>query len=215
MRHQAALSGFAASLLVCLPTVVPLVAQDAPVVLRACFVPSTGTIYRVGAQGTPSACTKSTHVLFEWNQVGPRGETGPAGAAGTAGPAGPAGPTGATGASGPGTTGPQGPAGPQGTAGVNGVSGYEVITTFLTFPVLNVGDQEVLRTASCPAGKKVVAGGLVDRVFANQETQKTGHSVHLSADGSAWGMFGGIYPSASVPLPVPQLVQVRIACVLA
>ena len=60
-------------------------------------------------------------------------------------------------------TGPQGPAGapgPQGqpgTPGPAGVAGYEIISTHETLP-LN-GSIEV--TATCPTGKRVIAGGYV------------------------------------------------------
>src|SRR6476660_4146902 len=68
--------------------------------------------------------------------------------------------SGCTGAAGPaGTPGPQGAPGPQGQPGTGpaGVAGYEIINTRETLP-LN-GSIEV--TASCPSGKRVIAGGYV------------------------------------------------------
>jgi len=33
----------------------------------ACYVPGSGTVYRIKAANTPAACTKSTHVEFSWS----------------------------------------------------------------------------------------------------------------------------------------------------
>jgi hypothetical protein len=108
----------------------------------ACYVPLTGTVYRIKAQGAPSACfklrgtragqTDRSHVEFSWlksgsgtvGPMGPAGPEGPAGPQGETGPAGPAGPQGEPGPAGPaGETGPAGPAGPQGVAGPAGPAG--------------------------------------------------------------------------------------------
>src|SRR5688500_12736162 len=71
--------------------------------LYACYVPNSGTVYRIKADGLRQSCTSPQHVEFSWNEGGTAGPQGPAG------PAGPQGPQG--------TTGPQGPAGPEGPAG--------------------------------------------------------------------------------------------------
>jgi hypothetical protein len=42
----------------------------------ACYVPSSGTVYRIKTADTPSACTKPTHVEFSWNHQGPKGDPG-------------------------------------------------------------------------------------------------------------------------------------------
>ena len=104
-----------------------------PKVYRACYTPTTGTVYRIGEPGMPSACAKPTHVEFTWTsegQPGPQGPVGPQGPAGPAGPKGDAGlqgPEGVAGAKGdPGPAGPQGsvgPAGPEGPAGPKGDAG--------------------------------------------------------------------------------------------
>jgi hypothetical protein len=86
-----------------------------------------------------SNCTSSETALT-WNQTGPQG---PAGAPGPQG-----------------TPGPQGATGPQGQPGTPGpaaIAGYEIINTRETLP-LN-GSIEV--TATCPTGKRVIAGGYV------------------------------------------------------
>jgi len=75
-----------------------------PNVVWACYVPTSGTVYRIKTTDTKESCSSPKHVMFSFNQTGPQG---PAGAAGAQGPAGPAGATGAQG--------PQGPAGSAGT----------------------------------------------------------------------------------------------------
>lgn len=84
---------------------------DDPNVIWACYVPLSGTVYRVRTTDTKEDCTSKSHVLFWFNQTGPEGPQGPPG---PQGPAGPAGPTGPQGPAGP--TGPQGPAGPAGAS---------------------------------------------------------------------------------------------------
>jgi hypothetical protein len=61
-----------------------------PPTIEACYVPASGTIYRVNtaqspAAGAPSACLNVTHVRFTWSQQGPVGATGPAGPQGAPG----------------------------------------------------------------------------------------------------------------------------------
>jgi hypothetical protein len=78
-------------------------------------------------------CTSSETALT-WDQTGPQG---PAGAPG-----------------------PQGPPGPQGqpsAPGSAGVAGYEIMNTHGTLPL----NGSIVVTATCPAGKRVIAGGYV------------------------------------------------------
>ena len=119
--------------------------------MYACYVPLTGTVYRIKAPGAPADCTRpksgnanghAEHIQFVFNATGPmgpagpqgpQGEVGPAGPTGAVGPvgpkgdvgpAGPQGATGETGAQGPqGIGGPMGPAGPQGQMGPQGMMG--------------------------------------------------------------------------------------------
>src|SRR3712207_948691 len=102
-------------------------AQTSPTdakVYRACYVPTTGTVYRIGDTGQPSGCAKTTHVEFAWNNTGPQGPPGEKGAQGEKGDKGDAGPAGPAGAQGPaGPVGPQGEIGPAGPAGVAGPAG--------------------------------------------------------------------------------------------
>ena len=83
-----------------------------PNIIYACYVPLSGTMYRIRTTDTREQCASTTHVMFFFNQTGPQGPQGPQGPAGPAGPTGPTGPQGPTGPAGP--TGPQGPAGPAG-----------------------------------------------------------------------------------------------------
>lgn len=96
-------------------------------VMVACYVPATGTVYRVGAAGLPATCVDASHVEFKWDTHGPAGPAGPKGEQGPAGPAGPAGPKGEAGDQGPagpkGEMGPAGPAGPKGDTGPAGPAG--------------------------------------------------------------------------------------------
>jgi hypothetical protein len=78
-------------------------APAAPVLIYACYVPQSGTVYRIREADTRENCASDQHVEFFWNEQGPEGPPGPPG------PQGPAGPAGAQGPAGP--PGPQGPAG--------------------------------------------------------------------------------------------------------
>lgn len=91
------------------PAARPASAQTTPPdTIRACYVPATGTIYRIGAPGLPSSCLSQEHVAFSWNRVGPAGPAGPQGPMGPEGPPGPPGPQGEKG-----DPGPQGPPAPR------------------------------------------------------------------------------------------------------
>jgi hypothetical protein len=154
----------------------PLHAQTAPSpapkVIVACYVPNTGTVYRIKEPNTPTAC-QARHVEFSWNEQGvqgPAGSTGaqgPQGEAGATGPAGPTGPQGPVGPGGPvGPQGAQGVPGPVGPAGPAGLSGLQIMlwdvsvagrTTSTTFV------SKVVYTRSCPVGKRGIAAGAAHR----------------------------------------------------
>jgi hypothetical protein len=104
--------------------------QSSASVLYACYVPGSGTVYRIKQPGLRTSCSAPNHIEFSWNEdglAGPAGPQGPAGPAGPQGPAGAAGPAGAQGPVGPagtpGAAGPQGPAGPAGADGGAGPQG--------------------------------------------------------------------------------------------
>jgi hypothetical protein len=60
----------------------------APTVLYGCYVPGSGTVYRIKSAGAPSQCASTRHVEFTWNEEGAQGPQGPAGPPGPEGPAG-------------------------------------------------------------------------------------------------------------------------------
>src|SRR5205085_2853056 len=88
----------AAMLAIPIPGVARAQNQDMSTVYDACYVPTSGSVYRISANNnTPPNCTSTTHWKFRWNTagpVGPTGPTGPIGATGGQGPIGPIGPTG-------------------------------------------------------------------------------------------------------------------------
>lgn len=120
----------------------PLAAQTTVegTVIYACYVPSTGTVYRIKEPGLPDACepakgSRPAHVPFQWNERGPAGPQGPQG-----------------------EPGPQGPQGPQGEPGTSGTAGslnlrmYASTTYFLE-------PGRTIAIAACPTGMKAIAGG--------------------------------------------------------
>jgi len=56
----------------------PAPAAAQVVTLEACFVPGSGTVYRIAADGAPDACRSPKHVRFTWSTSVPSG-TCPAG----------------------------------------------------------------------------------------------------------------------------------------
>lgn len=132
---------------------VPAAVEAQTAVYTACYVPSTGTVYRVGESGLPSACVKPEHVQFSWNQAGPPGPPGTQGPQGPQGQIGPEGPQGDAGVAGP--AGPTGPPGPQGAQGPAGVSGWQRVTHSASFAPNVLGTVR----ADCPSGKVVTGGG--------------------------------------------------------
>ncbi len=94
--------------------------------------------------------------------AGPRGPVGPEGPQGAQGPAGPKGATGATGA-----PGAQGSQGPQGEAG--GLKGVEYVINGIDL----AGGAATGLAADCPAGKKVLGGGVSSAVPTNLAIRET------------------------------------------
>lgn len=48
----------------------PAEAQAAVTTYYACYVPASGTVYRIKTADTPAACKKDTHVEFQWADFG-------------------------------------------------------------------------------------------------------------------------------------------------
>ena len=59
----------AAALLITKPGVAPLGAQATPKVLFACYIKSSGTVYRIKEANTPAQCTSNSHVEFSWTDA--------------------------------------------------------------------------------------------------------------------------------------------------
>ena len=70
---------------------VPAVAQTGTTTLYGCYVPNSGTVYRIRGPGLPDDCRGASHVEFSWSAQGPQGPAGPPGPQGATGPQGPAG----------------------------------------------------------------------------------------------------------------------------
>jgi hypothetical protein len=116
----------------------PATAQSVPTTIDACYVPLTGTLYRINtpaspAPGAPSKCSSPSHVPFQWNQQGPQGPKG--------------------------DPGPQGPKGDTGA----GLSGFSEVTVQGS-PTADAGGRRSMN-ASCPAGTMAIGGSYA--IFAN------------------------------------------------
>ena len=99
----------------------PSVTVVDPNVIYACYVPVSGTVYRVRTADTREECASKSHVLFWFNQTGPQGPQGPMG------PQGPQGPQGERGLQG--IQGIQGPPGTPGAAGASSTAYFTARTT--------------------------------------------------------------------------------------
>ena len=133
-------------------------AQSSPT-LHACYVPSTGALYRIREPGLAQDCTgpksgPNQHVHFSWNVQGPQGPPGPQG---PQGPRGPQGIQGIQGVPGPrGAQGELGAPGPTGSQGPAGVSGFEIVRADVgPRPQFQPFALEVI----CPIGKVAISGG--------------------------------------------------------
>ena len=150
----------------------PAAAQAAdpvePKLLYACYVPGSGTVYRVRERDTKQDCNSPEHVLFSWNAQGPQGPKGDPG---------PAGPAGASGEKG--EKGDPGPQGPQGESGT-GVTGYMIFWEINdVFPGWTASYQ-----ASCPSPQKVLGGGFkfesADGLVTTSMPNQTGTAWEVS-----------------------------------
>jgi hypothetical protein len=102
-------------------TATTAITTSTPTILYACYVPLSGTSYRIKETDLKQTCASAQHVEYSWNQQGPQGPQGIQGIQGIQGVAGPAGPTGATG--------PAGPVGPAGPTGATGPAGSAALPT--------------------------------------------------------------------------------------
>lgn len=172
-------------------------AQD---VIYACYVPASGTIYRIDETET---CKSPNHIALQWNVEGPQGPPGPQG------PQGPQGEQGDQGPPGPqGVQGDPGPQGPRGAAGPSGLSGYVRRSTTRVDGVPVGGVREA--NISCPVGKVVVGGGAINLgagdVFALMDNGPTNFSGGFYRGWTARAKnVGGIFSNVEL--------EVRVICV--
>ena len=160
--------GFAAAAVLCALAVSSERAEaQTATTMYGCYVPLTGTVYRIRETNLKQACTTG-HVEFSWNAQGPAGPPGSDGA--------------------PGQTGPQGPPGP---AGSGGGTGWEIVSTAPVRVAANVFED---RTTECPAGKMPVGGGVNGVNFGSghpsrffmPDTWHSGPSIGSTGAASGW-----------------------------
>jgi collagen triple helix repeat protein len=114
-------------------------------VIHGCYAKSGGALHVIN---TPADDCKSNETQLNWNVAGAQGPQGPQGPQGVPGPVGPQGPAG--------QQGPQGLQGPQGPAGPGGITGWEFVNKGTLVPA----DGNEHMVVNCPAGKKVLGGGV-------------------------------------------------------
>lgn len=185
----------------------PVAAQETTdELIYACYVPLTGTVYRIKAPGAPETCRKprgkamnghgaQDHIEFTVAKGGIGGAVGPAGPQGEPGPVGPAGPQGEPGPAGPvgpqgaqgiqgasGATGPSGPQGQQGPQGHPGVSGYEVINRAVT----SLNGTTSPFAVNCSIGKKPLGGGFYSTDMNGANVQVTKNAPYANNGSLGW-----------------------------
>ena len=101
-----------------------------PKVFYACFIPTSGTVYRIKETNLKQSCASTAHVPFSWTDGGT-----------------------------PGPQGPKGDKGDQGEQGEPGSPGFSELVTIASAEVTILPDNNGTVSAQCPAGSQVVGGG--------------------------------------------------------
>jgi hypothetical protein len=161
----------------------------APKILWACYIPTTGTTYRIKETDLKQDCQKSTHVMFSWNETGPQG---PQGMQGEKGPAGPQGPQGL-----------QGPQGPQGPAG--GFDWSLLWTGNTTTRVLPGGTGGT--RMFCPAGKHILNASWSLKVTTYDQRFDDVNVIGLAIDQATNQATVGAYNHGSDPYELQLLIS--------
>ena len=168
------------------------------------MVPASGTLYRVGINGAPSACVASSHVAYRIvsgapgipGAPGPAGATGAAGARGEAGTPGPAGQSGPAGIDGP--RGNQGERGPSGLADRVRVSRQQIVNT-----------NEMVQTfVQCPSGLVPISGGVQQSAAPSAIFASSYPGSAATFDESLW------YLSIYNQTPFVRTVTLHALCVV-
>ena len=160
-------------------------------VIYACYVPTTGSLYRI----EPTAsCSNAKHVRISWNSQGLAGATGAPGATGATGATGPIGPTGPAGVTGAtGATGPIGPIGPIGPAGAASTTGAIVVKTETN----NVGSA----VAMCPGTRIATGGGSasgVGYVIASYPVDADGAESQSNGQAKGWRVVNSLQNNRTI-----------------
>lgn len=160
-----------------------------------------------------SKCS-SLETEISWSHTGPQGPQGIQGVPGPQGQKGDTGSQGPQGVQGPkgdkgdrGETGPAGATGSQGPAGPPGASGYEIVREEINAEggLGNAGIGWWDATATCPAGKKAVGGG-VQTGFSFRSYDDNILDSFPTHDGSGW--IGRVYVGPGGP----HLIYVHAIC---
>jgi len=156
--------------------------------ISGCYSKKDGTLRVIDAS---SATCKTGEAALTWNQTGPQGPKGDPGPQGPKGDQGPQGPQGPKGDMGPiGLQGVPGPQGPQGTITAPGYVEAFARSGYVGSPLTWV---EVV--ATCPAGKRVIAGGFDQSGFDVWESRPDGDTGwYVGGKTSLLG--GGVHVSA-------------------
>ena len=101
-----------------------------PKVFYACFIPTSGTVYRIKETNLKQSCASTAHVQFSWTDGGT-----------------------------PGPQGPKGDKGDQGEQGEPGSPGFSELVTIVSAEVTVAPANNGTVSAQCPAGSQVVGGG--------------------------------------------------------
>jgi len=180
----------------------PSIRRPSPALVIACLalgVSLSGAGYAAGVLPKNSVGTaqlKNGAVTAAKIKNGAIGPTKLTPAARRPGPVGPAGPKG--------DTGPQGAAGPAGAQGAPGVSGWEVV---VVGGVLLANQISGGVEATCPAGKKLLGGGVAT---FNKEIQILTSTPLGDTAGGRWIV--SVTTFDGQPVGVDSSVNVRIVC---
>jgi Collagen triple helix repeat (20 copies) len=163
------------------------------VAVRACVETTGSDATRRDLKIRETACRKGEAPL-RWGSLvglkvgarGPRGARGPAGLQGIQGPAGPQGVQGPAGPQGASSSVP-GPPGPTGAAGPPGptdslVTAPVSATTPISAPLGTVASA----TATCPAGKKILGGGVTITVTVTAQQSRVAPRDNFPSASNAW-----------------------------
>ena len=150
-------------------------AGDPSTLMWACYVPNSGTVYRIRTGDTKENCASHQHVMFSWNPLGLKGDKGDKGDTGEQGVPGKDGTNGVDGKDGlPGKDGTNGvdgkdglpgKEGPKGDVGPQGPPGPPAAIDPAGVAVAGVANAQGMKTlvAQCPAGTRITGGGFVTK----------------------------------------------------